>query len=236
MAVAFGAITKGKNDGNVTSISFTSPTVSGSDKVGSVHVLTNSASGDIVSGVTWGGVSMTRINRRASGTQNLYTYYLANPSSAASVVISCSATSAGIYGHALYYTGASQTGIPDSQNTGAATSNLTLSTTVVGTGCWLVSVARNALNGIPTAGTGTTVRENDAAYAIATGDSNGTVGTGSQSMGWNSGSGETWGCIYSIAPAGASTTIKTWDDIARANVKTLNGVASANIKTINGIT
>lgn len=32
-----------------------------------------------------------------------------------------------------------------------------------------------------------------------------------------------------------STTIKTWDGIARANLKTLNGVASASIKTINGI-
>lgn len=202
MAIAFGAVTKGKDDGTVSSLTFTGPTVSGSNTIGLVHIITNNASDDIVTGVTWGGSNMTRIAIRDNngGTQNAFAYYITNPSSAASVVSSCSTTSDGMYGHALYYTGAQQTGQPDSSNTGFATGDLTLSTTVVASDCWLVSVARNDVAGIPGAGTGTTIRENDAAHAMATGDSNGTVGTGSQSMGWTAASGTTWGIIYSIVP------------------------------------
>lgn len=92
----------------------------------------------------------------------------------------------------------------------ASDTTLTLSTTVVASGCWLASAARRFNNGTISAGTGSTMRD---AFNVANivGDSNGTVGTGSQSMAWNlTESGPMAGFIVSIEPAAtpASTTSK----------------------------
>ena len=210
MAIAFGAIARGKNDSTVSSLTYTGPAVTGSDKIGVVHVQTNSASGDVVTGITWAGNAMTRISVRASGNQYLYAYYILAPSSLPSIVITCSTNSFGIYSHAAYYTGVKQTGQPDSSATGSATGNLTLTTTTVADNSWKISLARNVIAGVPNAGTGTTIREGGGAYAIGSGDGNADVTpAGSTSMQWTTGSGTTWGIIYSVAPVAGGGFVPT---------------------------
>lgn len=80
------------------------------------------------------------------------------------------------------YSGCAQTGQPDSfaQNSGAAGSTLTTTTTVVATGCWLWGCgdARSALLDASTM----TLRARSTNDEPVAGDSNGTVGTGSQSL------------------------------------------------------
>ena len=120
--------------------------------------------------------------------------------------------------HIVSYSGAKQSGQMDSFATGTATGNLTLSTTVVATDCWLISWGRNSVIGPPGAGTGTTQRV--AGTYHRTGDSNGTVGTGAQTMQWTNATGTTVGIIASIAPALAVATA------ARSRLLTLMGVGT----------
>lgn len=157
--------------------------------------------------LTVGGNAATQIGTGItfSGTQVIRAWYYVNPPTSSTAY---SGTLAGDKTeiHALLYKGASQTGIPDSYATlDTPSSNpFTISTTVVLTNSWLVSMARDYTSGAQTAGTGTTLRQ--AGIGASSGDSNGTVGTGSRSMGWTPASaGEgVAGFIVSIAPASAT--------------------------------
>lgn len=202
MAIAFDAASEGNrgtNDAN--SITF-AHTCTGSDRILLVGALSNGAGGDIVNSVTYNAVACTKIaSHNLTGDQWLSIWYLIAPATGANnIVVGVSGTSDGLYGMGSSYTGAKQSGQPDSSNTGTATGNLTLSTTVVANDSWLYSIARNATSGLPSAGTGTTIRGTGVAFNQ--GDSNAGVGTGSQSMGWNAAAGTTGGVIVSIAPAG----------------------------------
>lgn len=158
---------------------------------------------------TVNGVAATLIGTayNFTGTQYLYAYYLLNPPTS-SVAYTLTTDDIGADRdcelHALIYSDAAQSGQPDSNNTGTGTPTATLSTTVVAANCWLVSAARNVDFGVPTASTGTTARSTAFDTAFASGDSNGTVGTGAQTMAWTAGSGATSGLIISIAPAVAA--------------------------------
>lgn len=154
---------------------------------------------------TVGGNSATQIgsDHTISGEQMFRAYYYLNPptsSTAYLVTTDDINVNRDIGMQVLIYSDANQSGQPDSNASANATGNLTLSTTVVAANCWLVSCARNIAVGPPTAGSGTTIRGAGTEIAFAAGDSNGTVGTGSQSMGWNAAASTTGGIIVSIAP------------------------------------
>lgn len=143
MAIARDANSNG-NDTN-TSLTF-SHTCSGSNRILFVGIATFGGSGgDIVTGVTYNGVGMTRINTlQANGlTPRVYLYYLINPATGANnVVVSCGATSGYIAGIGSSYTGAKQSGVPDafdSASVASATANSKAITTVADN-CWLVGM------------------------------------------------------------------------------------------------
>lgn len=200
MAIAFDAASQGnRGTTDATSITF-AHTCAGSDRILFVSALSNGAGGDIVNSATYNGVACTKVTSlNLTGNQWMSLWYLIAPATGANnIVIGVSGSSEGLYGMGASYTGAKQSGQPDSSNTGTAIGNLTISTTVVASNCWLFSFARNASAGLPTAGTGTTIRGTGVAFEQ--GDSNGVVGTGSQSMGWNSAAGTTGAVIVSFAP------------------------------------
>ena len=152
--------------------------------------------------VTVNGVSATQVGTgiNITGTQYIRAFYFANPPTSS---VNYVGTTVGgkTEIHVLLYKGGKQTGIPDSFNsqTGGL-SPQTISTTVVATGCWLVSMSRDYDTGVNNASTGTTLR--NAGIGAASGDSNGTVGTGSQGMTWtgNDGASHLGQFIVSIAP------------------------------------
>lgn len=163
-------------------------------------------SGDTVTGVTVGGNAATYVGKQnLTGDQWGYIYYYLNPPTS-STAYTATASASGSYWDISVdiYSGAKQSGQMDSSATGTATGNLTFSTTVVASNCWLFSYARNAVIGVPAAGTGTTSRTATTLYR--TGDSNGVVGTGAQTMQYTAATGTTAGIIVSIAPAGATST------------------------------
>jgi len=161
-------------------------TTAGSDRILFVGIgsggITNT---DEITGVTYAGVSMTRIAVSSNSTSAglTYLYYLVAPASGTNnIVISSSGASLWSVA-AVTYNGASQTGVPDSFHIAATAGDvpaLNNSTTVVGSNAWLVGVWTNS-GCVGTASTGATLRKN-VNNGTQLYDSNGTVGTGSQSM------------------------------------------------------
>lgn len=200
MALAFGGISAVSTSQTPTSVS-----VSGSDTLGIVCVVGDSAA-DNISATTWNGVSMTKVAAvQVPSDRWISVWWVANPASASTI----SFTGGSFWrSFSLYYTGAKQTGQVDSSNTGtsSATTVLTIATTVVEANCWYVMFHKDGAGGQTYTASGVlaSIRANADAGGIIIADSNATVGTGSQS-GTLTGTGSTGhgGIAFSIAPTTA---------------------------------
>jgi hypothetical protein len=185
MAIALDAT--GGSTANTDGLTF-SHTCTGSSLILFVAVGIGNPTGVACSGVTYNGVAMTKVSEvYAQSNIPVSLWYLINPATGAHNVV-ISTTGGGVSftrGASASYTGAKQSGVPDSFNTfanGTAGTSQALSTTVVANNCWLVVAAY--ANGDVGAGTGVTQRnvEPSSPPRLLIGDSNGTVATGSQSM------------------------------------------------------
>lgn len=143
-----------------------------------------------LTGVTYNGAAMSNINNFAFGAVKFTLFVLNAPATGThNIVATRSGSGSTFVLTAASYNGALQTGQPDSSNTGtdSGLSNLTVSTTVVNTGCWLIGFGgAEALTGAPGFISDKTDRQtgeftggNSHAYTLF--DTNGAVGTGSQS-------------------------------------------------------
>ncbi len=182
MAIAFDAAASGVTD--QASLTY-AHTCTGSNLI---LFVSSYSVGDVVSGITYNGVAMTKIGSsvQTTGTTNYSCmFYLVNPATGAhNVVVSTALGST--YSSAASYTGVKQTDQPDATaNATTASTPLTLTNTVVANNCWLISMV--GCSGGQTASTGVTLRVSPGTAAI--GDSNGTVTIGSQNMVWILGSG-----------------------------------------------
>jgi len=157
MAIAFDAATDGNT---VTSTSLTySHTVTGSNPFLVVGTL-GSTTTDKISGVTYNGVAMTKLNSYHIDTTDrwLSAWYLANPATGAHNVVVTSSSSDFIASSAASYTGVSA--VVDSSATSTnttSTGDLPNATTTVKDNSWHIMVGGLA-SGTPTAGTSTTRR------------------------------------------------------------------------------
>lgn len=159
--------------------------------------------GDLISGVTYNGVSMTQLTKVQNANLGswIYMFYLIAPATGANNIV-ISHTGVGlIEGNAASYSGTNQSSFPDSSNTNRGTgTSFSTSTTVVASNCWLVGFLDND----NTATTGTsnwTKRQEQTDFVLTLADSNGTVGTGSQTQSGTIGGSANWGMITaSFAP------------------------------------
>ena len=198
MALAFDAASGSTElSGLATTLTY-AHTCTGNNLILLVGVMIATAS-DKVSGVTYAGTAMTLINKVTVTGHYSYLFYLLNPATGANNVVVTVTSAESMWSSAESLTGALQSGQPDSQATGTGTTSVTLSTTVVLANCWLVSTAESHAANLA-ASTGTTSRNlQNSTYGEGIGDSNGTVGTGAQTMAWT-GSDPMAGVIASIAP------------------------------------
>ena len=194
MAIAFDAVSHGV-DGSGTSLSW-SHTCTGSNLILFVAALVDTS--HTVTSVTYNGVAMTQIASVDAWTRTAL-YYLVAPATGTNTVTITASGNNPIYGRATSYTGASQTGVPDSfsTNTGTGTTSLNLTTTVVANNSWLVGCIGNDSN-TQTAGSNTTIRYQLNGWSII--DSNGAQASGSRSMNCTFASGTVGGVIASFAP------------------------------------
>ena len=189
MAIAFDNLTHHAQSGPETTTTF-AHTVTGANTLLLVAVLAYaSPSGgttDIVTGVTYNGVAMTRVDSLVS-TQIPAVHYLYILPGAATgthnVVISTSASSYQT-ADAWSYTGCAQSGQPDNHATGIQTTDqtsVTLTTTVNTPNSWLAAWQNNYRNGNAiTPGANTTSRSAVGSFNVL--DTNGAQAAGSQSM------------------------------------------------------
>lgn len=138
---------------------------------------------------TYGGVSMTKVQTTSnSNGWEIDLFLLINPASGSNSLVINYATGGTHSGFvASSYTGVKQTGQPDSSANIAqgTTSPYAMATTAVASGCWLVGCAESNTTGAIGAGSGSSLvgsLGNASNTDLGLLDSNGTVGTGSQSL------------------------------------------------------
>lgn len=208
MAIAFDTATGRNSQSGGTSFSW-NHTCTGSNLILFVGVTVSTT--DLAPSATYNSVSMTLVDKvqTPSGRWS-YLFVLVGPATGTnSVSVSASSAPSDFWlTYSASYTGAKQSGQPDSFNHGTATgvagtTGLTVSTTVVASNCWLIMYGDNTDNNVD--GGTSTLRATPNSQAI--GDSNATVGTGSQSLKFtvSTGSGNFGQIIASFAPALAST-------------------------------
>jgi hypothetical protein len=172
------------NTGTSLSYSFTT---AGDNRILIVRV--GLSCGDHISTVTYNGVSMTQATKgtnTADSNFTQYLYYLKGPAAGANnVVINTDGTSCSILSNSESFTGAAQTGGVDVAtpyyNSTQETGNITVSISVTATDSWLVGTQESqsanpvsVVNGAARNG----VDQNTA-------DSNGSVGSGTQTIGYD---------------------------------------------------
>lgn len=223
MAIAYDTIVNASFGGSATTTKTWSHTCTGADRILFVNCLTDANN---VSGVTYGGVAMTRILGFATDYYNVI-YALPNPASGANnVVVTCSVAQ-NIIPMSVSYTGAKNE-LPTITNTGSGSSPLSVSVTTTADNSWIMGYVRRTTGGSITASTGTILRASDTTYSLYTIDSNApTTPAGSDSLNITY-TGTCYMGIVAFAPATAATShIKSADGILYANIKSADGVANS---------
>ena len=235
MAIAFDTSAKTAYVDNVTSLTL-SFTTTGSERALVVFVNTVDPTGDIISGVTYGGTAMTLIDKtvRYTGTNWTYLFYLLNPASGANdIVASFTESSAHAQIFASSYTGVNQTAIDaQNKNTGTGTTSVTVSITTVADNCWLVG--GGAYESGISAGANTVIRQHE---SLGSGiiDSDGAKSPpGSYSLNLTQNSGNFGIVAVSLAPI-IPSLIKKVAGVLQASIKKISPTAIAGVKKVAGV-
>lgn len=195
-----------------------SHTTTGSDMLMLVGANSTNASDPFVS-LDYAGAALTAVNANANPhtTNWCYHYYKMAPATGANNVVLVSNNN---WMSVLTYSGVSQTGFPDSKATNTAVgTTFTVTTTVVASNCWISMTCPGFNTDTTTAGTATTMRGTGVDSGRQQADSNGTVGTGSQSLEvvYNVSS-TGYGSIVSFAPPGAGGGAVVYPNLLTLNV------------------
>ncbi len=248
MAIAFDTSSKKTVTTTGTSITW-SHTCTGSNLILIASVMWRANAAETLTGITYNGVAMTSISDVSGGTSShVSTYYLINPTTGANnIVATWSAAPYNMTGIGASYTGAKQTGQPDSSNTGTGTgTTLTIATTVVASNCWTVGAFGCSAYSSDATLAGTSSNKTDrqkltshsavvAPFLLC--DSNTTVATGSQSiiLTQDGGTKSNRGTVFSISPYVASgpANLKSYNTNVKANIKSIDTNLIANVKSLN---
>lgn len=202
MAIAYDTIVNASFGGSATLTKTWSHTCTGTDRLLFVNVHTDS---NVVTGVTYAGVAMTKIYGQATDFYNTVWALVAPASGANNVVVTCS-SSVNIIPMSISYTGCDQT-LPTIFNTGTtAASTITVSVTTTADNSWLMGYQRKNSGGAVTAGAGTTIRADDTTYGFTTCDSGGPItpaGSASLALTYSA---TKWMGIVAFAPAVAPSS------------------------------
>lgn len=161
---------------------------------------------DTMTGVTLGGVSMTRLDTSSASGGGIITSWILENVAAGTVTIAASFSNSGtpnMDAMALSYAGCAATGQPDSHATGTSAGTPAIpATTTVADQAWLIAAGVSANNGTETASTGATQRASIQVWFRAF-DSNAGLAAGSNSLQFTyTGGGAVAWNVVSLAPSG----------------------------------
>lgn len=189
-AIALDVATDGGKSSSTAGPWTWSHTCTGSNGILFVHGATYTPT---LTAVSYNSVAATQIDTTvAQGDANyhIYLYMVVGPSTGANTVSLTMSGTGQVGGMAISYSGASQTGQPDAHNHFSHASQFptdyswTNSITTIAANCWIVIVS-NGYYGVPVASTGVTDRKHNVHGSgpdMLVGDSNGPLGSGSNSM------------------------------------------------------
>lgn len=206
-------------------------TCSGSDRLLLVGIQV-AANNSVITGVTYDGVALSKVDGidwpgGAVGSSAIYK--LVNPSAGTHNIVVTLSTSCYVDAYGVSYTGVDQTAPIDSHAT--STSN-TPSTTVGASNCWTVAHISSSSGATVSYNSGTNPVVYNWGNADGVVDSNGTVSTGSQSLGISqAGSPSYRATIVSIAPA-ATPTAPTVDTLAATDITTTTATLNGEITDV----
>lgn len=210
MAIAFDASSVGTSNFSAPASISWSHTCSGTNRI--LFVVACSSNPDVVSGVTYNGVAMTKIGASVQNTNADWVslWYLIAPATGANNVVVTGNSTSGLFGVSSSYTGALQTGQPDASggNATATSTTFSASATAVASNCWAILGVVTG-NSSVSAGSGTTLRQNQSQPNSRASilDSNGVVATGSVTLNATSPGNTNWG--GKIATFAPQLTLKT---------------------------
>ena len=237
MAIALDAATAVTGTTNTLAHSFSHTVISNTN--GILWVAAGSSNGDVAS-VTANGVNLTHVNSVNLQSTWVSLWYLVAPSTGINAIV-VNGNFGAITGGAASFTGAKQTGIPDSHfenisQTGAVTS-YSISTTTVADNCFLICSGRANGGATLTGGTNTTVTQPE---VVAFGDfmmfSAGVIhpaGTGT--LNCTSASQQFFGVIASFSPVTFTSSVLKVSSVPQANISKIMGVTNANARKIAGV-
>ena|SRR3990167_11163893 len=183
MAIAFDAASEGSVVDNTTLT--ISHTTAGSNRAlfFAVDVDKSSGDADVITGVTYNGVAMTRIGiAAAQANSKVSLYVLNNPTIGTNDIVttlSAAPATTTCRGVGMSYSEVHQGAIDSSATGNNSGTTITATTTVVGTGCWLVGAFYGNAGGLA-ASTDTTERGDET--NLTGDDSNAIVAAGSRSL------------------------------------------------------
>ncbi len=189
MAIAAGTSSRGASFATTNSLTWTGPTVSGANTIG--LVLIGYRGTPTLTGVTWGGVAMTNVasatTADGANTRGVAVYYILNPGSAASVVVSASSNWTTLFACSCYFTGVNQATPIDTgmTNTAAASTTFAAGLTTTYANEYLVDTVVQIVSGATISASGSTTRMQNG----------------------NSGVGVTWGSGYNAAASAGANTL-----------------------------
>lgn len=238
MAIAFqeAANLGTNNSGSTWTVSYT--VGAGANRILFVGASDLVQSSTDITGVTYAGVSMTKIAEGRAGTDRFSTLWmLVNPATGANNIV-FSRTTSGSYIEAVAasYSGVKQTSQPDGTSVNQDTTDPNDNTiTSTADNCWHMMIVHRATAGTLTAGTGTTLRANNS-NNTALFDGNGAITPAGSNTITCSGVATTVSLGATFAPVISNlANLKTLDTNARANIKSIDGNAIANVKSVDTI-
>lgn len=211
MAIAYDSQSHGVSLSGSFSKTF-SHTCSGSDRLLVVSALTNSGA-DSITGITYNGVSLTRIDIADQPNNPYYLYYLIAPATGTNnVVITADRSTNAIAGTAVSYTGCLQTASVINahgvQTTPRPATSGAVSLTSTVDNCWMVAGYSAGINSSYVAGANTTLRDANGQEYIGICDSNGVISpAGALTLNTTWTGSNNWGMLGAmIAPAAAASS------------------------------
>lgn len=241
MAIAYDASSSLNASAWSSGSSFTwSHTCSGSNRYLIVGVFVANGT-DIVSGVTYNGVAMTRINTgvKNPAQERTYLYGLTAPATGDNdIVVTLSTSNSFVAAAGVSYTGVKQTGQPEANainNTASPATSLTLTVTTTSDNAWLAGIFRNDGGTQSVTNTNCSTRGGYVGGGVHIVDTNAAqTPAGSKSITQTNTTSSNWnGVVAVLAPS--ITNIKSINGLAYDSVKSFNGLAKASIKSINGL-
>ena len=253
MAIAFGASTTSGVISSVSSNTFSSPSISGSDTILIVCVANRDGASDTdgeVTSITHNGLSLTKAHSssypNAAYLEAQIWYRVAPSTGVNNITVNYTGTIDTGAVWAAYFTGVDQTTVGDkigaANNDAASATDPAVTLTTTHNGSLIMSVVYNKTGSNLTIGGGQTslTQQNvnaggdraDAGYVIQ-----GTAGSITPT--WVASPDDDWVQVsveFLAAATGSTSLIKSVSTVAKASIKSISTVPIASIKKINGVT